>query len=106
MLLLDLSGLGYLLIGPQPDQRPTALQWALAVPAFVSALALHRRPAANLLVQVSLLAVAFVVLDDTTINQVGASWALLELAMWSRRLAPVWWASGLIATLYLAFAVG
>jgi signal transduction histidine kinase len=106
MLLLDLSGLGYLLIGPHADQQPTAVQWALAVPAFVSALVLHQRPAVNLLVQVSLLAVAFGAVDDATINRVGASWALLELAMWSRRLAPVWWASGLLTGLYLAFAIG
>jgi signal transduction histidine kinase len=106
MLLLNLSGVSYLLIGPHADHQPTALQWWLAVPAFVSAFVFHRRPAINLLVQVCLLAVAFGVVDDATINRVGASWALLELAMWSRRLAPVWWASGLLAGLYLAFAIG
>jgi signal transduction histidine kinase len=106
MLLLDLCGIGYLLAGTQVEHPPTAVQWLLAVPAFASALVFHRRPLVNLLVQAALLGVAFGVLDDETINQVGASWALLELTMRSRRQAPVWWPPGLLAGLDLAFSVG
>ena len=50
MVLLDLSGIGYLLVGTQAGSPPTATQWALAVPAFASALIFHRRPPVNLAV--------------------------------------------------------
>ncbi len=106
MLLLDLSGLGYLLFGPHTGGQPTAGQWLLAVPAFASALTFHRRPVVNVAVQAALLAVALVVLDDATINQVGASWALLELAIWAPRVAYVGWAALLISAIYLADAIG
>jgi signal transduction histidine kinase len=106
MLLLDLSGLSYLLVGTEIQEEPTALQWALAVPAFASALVFHRRPLVNFGVQAALLAVAAGVLDDATINRVGAGWALLELAMWSRRWAPVWWATGVLAVIYVGYSIG
>ncbi|MCA2217701.1 sensor histidine kinase [Jidongwangia harbinensis] len=105
MVLLDLSGISYLMIGTHADFRPTAQQWLLAVPAFASALVFHRRPAVNLLIQAALLTVAFVILEDETINQVGASWALLELTIAAGR-RTVWWGSGLLGVLYLAFSLG
>ncbi|WP_412736464.1 sensor histidine kinase [Krasilnikovia sp. MM14-A1259] len=84
ILLLDLSGLLYLVFGPHAGPEPTPLQWLLAVIAFAAALLLHRRPVANLLVQTALLLVASRVIEDVTINQVGASWALLEVTMAAR----------------------
>src|SRR4051812_48879091 len=83
MLLLDLSGAGYLVFGTQAGHRPTGLQLLLAAVAFASALAFHRRPLVSLLVQTGLLAVAIWTVDDTTINVVGSSWMLLEVAMWA-----------------------
>ncbi|WP_306214597.1 sensor histidine kinase [Actinoplanes sp. RD1] len=97
MVLLDLSGVGYLTV----IARDTPAQWALAVPAFAAALLLHRRPAANLAVQAGLFAAAVTLLDDSTINAVGAAWALLEAAARSAR--PVrWWGAGALAVVYLA----
>src|SRR4051794_22203941 len=96
MLLLDLSGLGYLVFGAQGHHVPTATQWVLALAAFVTALVCHRRPLVNLVAQAALLAAAFPLLDDTTINQVGASWALLELTMWAGRPRTIWLAAGLL----------
>ncbi|MEV1142632.1 histidine kinase [Micromonospora sp. NPDC049799] len=106
MLLLDLSGVGYLVFGTQAGRSPTALQWFLATVAFAVALVLHRRPLANLLVQAALLAVAVPVLDDTTINQVGASWALLEVAMRAPRPRTIWLAAGLLVTVDLTDSIG
>jgi signal transduction histidine kinase len=100
LILLDLSGLGYLLFRPHPPGHPTAWQWALAVTAFTVILALYRTPTASFLVQVGLLAVAQATLDDPTINQVGASWALLELSMAARRRGVVWALAALLATVY------
>ncbi|MEV6708462.1 sensor histidine kinase [Micromonospora wenchangensis] len=93
MVLLDASGLCYLLFGTKTGQPPTGRQWALAVAAFAVALLAHRRPLLNLTAQTALLAAAIVVLDDTTINQVGASWLLLEVTMRSRRPRTGWWAA-------------
>jgi signal transduction histidine kinase len=106
ILLLDLSGVGYLVFGTQEGRVPTTVQWALAVVAFATALALHRRPAANLVGQTALLAVALAVLDDPTINQVGAGWALLELAIAAPRVAHVGWGALLLAAVYLADMIG
>ncbi|SCG76891.1 sensor histidine kinase [Micromonospora inositola] len=106
MLLLDLSGVGYLVFGTQAGGSPTATQWILAAVAFGVALVFHRRPLVNLVGQVALLAVAIPVLDDTTINQVGASWALLELAMWAHRPRIIWLAAGLLATVDLTDSIG
>jgi signal transduction histidine kinase len=106
MVLLDLSGIGYLLVGTQVDSPPTAMQWALAVPAFASALFFHRRPQVNLAVQTGLLVAAFLLLDDETINQVGSSWALLELTMWSPGRAPVWVGAGVLGAVHLGFSIG
>ncbi|SBT40963.1 sensor histidine kinase [Micromonospora auratinigra] len=105
MLLLDLSGLGYLLFATQ-ERPPTAAQWLLALAAFAVALALHRRFLANLLTQSALLAVALHLLDDTTINQVGASYALLELTMWARSPRLIWLAAGLVAVVDLTDSIG
>jgi signal transduction histidine kinase len=44
--------------------------------------------------------------DDATIAQVGASWALLELTMWARRPAVAWGGAALLGGIYLAFAIG
>ncbi|MEU1688400.1 histidine kinase [Micromonospora sp. NPDC005707] len=106
MLLLDLSGLGYLVFGAQGHHSPTATQWALALLAFAAALVFHRRPLVNLVAQAALLAVAFPLVDDTTINQVGASWALLELTMWAERPRTVWLAAGLLVAVDLTDSIG
>ncbi|MBM0226171.1 sensor histidine kinase [Micromonospora sp. ATA51] len=106
MLLLDLSGVGYLVFGSQAGRSPTVTQWVLAVVAFTVALVFHRRPLVNLVGQAALLAVAIQIVDDTTINQVGASWALLELAMWAHRPRIVWLAAGLLATVDLTDSIG
>ncbi|SCG37071.1 sensor histidine kinase [Micromonospora rifamycinica] len=96
MLLLDLSGLGYLLFGTRTGQSPTGAQWALAGTAFLVALVTHRRPLVNLTAQTVLLLVAITAVDDTTINQVGASWGLLELTMRCRRPRTGWVAAGVL----------
>ncbi|MEV0809817.1 histidine kinase [Micromonospora sp. NPDC050200] len=106
MLLLDLSGVGYLVFGTQAGRSPTVTQWILAATAFAVALGFHRRPLGNLVGQAALLAVAIQVIDDTTINQVGASWALLELAMWAPRPRVIWLAAGLLATVDLTNSIG
>ena len=106
MLLLDLSGIGYLVFGTQSGRSPTGLQWVLAVVAFAAALVFHRRPVVNLLVQSALLAVAFWVIDDTMINQVGSSWALLEVAMWARRPRTIWLTAGLLMAVHLTDSIG
>ncbi|GIE93082.1 sensor histidine kinase [Paractinoplanes rishiriensis] len=101
MVLLDLSGLCYLLFGGDQGRHPTGTQWVLAVLAFASALALCRWPVIGLLSQVGLLSVAFAVIDDQTINQVGASWALAEVAMWALRTRTIWLCVGLLFGVYL-----
>jgi signal transduction histidine kinase len=106
MLLLDLSGVGYLVFGMQAGHRPTGLQLLLAAAAFGSALALHRHPLVSLLVQTGLLAVAIPTIDDTTINVVGSSWMMLEVAMWAPRLRTVWLAAGLLAAVSMTDAIG
>ena len=75
----------------------------LAGLAFAAILALYRWPVASFAVQSVLLVVALWMVDDATINQVGSSWALLELAMWARRHALIWTAAGSLAAIYLAF---
>ncbi|SCL14230.1 Signal transduction histidine kinase [Micromonospora nigra] len=106
ILLLDLTGVGYLLFGTPAGHPPTVPQWILAVVAFAVALALHRRPLANLAGQTALLAVAIVVVDDTTIHQVGAGWALVELTVWARRPRVIWLAAGALATVALSDSIG
>ncbi|KAB1912323.1 sensor histidine kinase, partial [Micromonospora sp. AMSO31t] len=106
MLLLDLSGLGYLVFGAQGHHAPTTTQWALALVAFAAALLFHRRPLVNLVAQAALLAVAFALVDDTTINQVGASWALLELTMRAERSRTIWLAAGLLVAVDLTDSIG
>ncbi|MGA5304723.1 sensor histidine kinase [Nucisporomicrobium flavum] len=100
MLLLDLSGLSYLIFST-PGRSPTTAQWILAGTAFAAALALHRWRVANLLVQSALLIAALVLLDDPLINQVGTGWALLELTMWAPRRPLLWGGAGVVATIYL-----
>ncbi|MFJ6198982.1 sensor histidine kinase [Micromonospora sp. NPDC092111] len=106
MLLLDLSGVGYLLFSPHAGRSQPATQWLLAAVAFAVALVFHRRPLVNMLGQAALLTVAICVIDDTTINQVGASWALVELTMWARRPRTVWLAAGLLVTVDLVNSIG
>ncbi|MFE9657338.1 sensor histidine kinase [Micromonospora sp. NPDC006431] len=107
IVLLDLSGVGYLVFGaPMQGHGPTATQLILAGIAFGVALVLHRRPLVNLLAQTALLAVAICLLDDITINQVGASWALLELAMRARQPRTIWLAAGLLAAVDLTDSIG
>ncbi|MFU8874322.1 sensor histidine kinase [Micromonospora sp. SL4-19] len=104
MLLLDLSGIGYLFFNIH--DAPTVAQWILAMVAFAVALIFHRRPGVNLVVQVALLAVAICLVADITINQVGASWALLELTMRARRPRAIWLAAGLLAAVDLTDSIG
>ncbi|TCC00514.1 two-component sensor histidine kinase [Micromonospora zingiberis] len=106
MVLLVLAGLGYLIFVPLGGARPTALQWALAVLAFSLGLVFHRRPLVNLVVQTALLAVAIRLLDDTTINHVGASWALLELTMRADRTRTIWLAAAGLAVVDLTDSIG
>ncbi|WP_433124624.1 sensor histidine kinase [Micromonospora sp. CA-240977] len=105
MVLLDLSGLGFLLLVPHA-RATTATQWILAVLAFAVALAAHRRPVANLVVQAALLAVAIGLVDDFTINQVGASWALLEVTMRVHRPRVIWLATALLVVVDLTDSIG
>ncbi|MBU8861064.1 MULTISPECIES: histidine kinase [unclassified Micromonospora] len=106
ILLLDLSGIGYLVFGAHGGPAATGAQWALAVPAFLLALLCHRRPLVNLLLQSSLLVAALVLVDDETINQVGASWALLELTMRATRPRTIWLGAGLLAAVDLTGLIG
>ena len=106
ILLLDLSGIGYLVFGAHGGPAATGTQWALAVPAFVLALLCHRRPLLNLLIQAVLLVAALVLVDDVMINQVGASWALLELTMRATRPRTVWLGAGLLAVVDLTSLIG
>jgi signal transduction histidine kinase len=106
MVLLDLSGVGYLVFGTQAGRSPTATQLVLAVVAFAVALVFRRRPLVNLVGQAALLTVAICVVDDTMINQVGASWALLELTMWARRPRTIWLAAGLLTAVDLIDSIG
>nr|WP_230416383.1 histidine kinase [Micromonospora tarapacensis] len=106
MALLVLSGVGYLVFGTKSGVAPTTAQWILAVLAFAVGLWFHRRPLVNLVVQTALLAVTIQLIDDITINQVGASWALLELTMRARRTRTVWLAAGLLAVVDLTDSIG
>ncbi|MER7893245.1 histidine kinase [Micromonospora sp. NPDC094482] len=106
MVLLDLSGVGYLVFGTQAGHPPTATQWILAAVGFAAALALHRRPLVNLVTQAALLAVAIPLIDDIMINQVGASWALLEVTMRARRSRTIWLCSALLAGVDLTDSIG
>ncbi|MEU8257115.1 histidine kinase [Micromonospora inaquosa] len=106
MVVLDLAGLGYLLVVPHSAGAPTATQWILAVIAFAVALAAHRRPVVNLVTQAALLAVAISLVDDFMINQVGASWALLEVTMRTRRPRTIWLAAALLVVVDLTDSVG
>jgi signal transduction histidine kinase len=106
MLLLDLSGVSYLLFGTDQGHEPTPTQVILASLAFASGLIFHKWRIANLVTQTALLVAAFCLLDDATINQVGTSWALLELAMWADRPRLLAGGAGLVAAVYLADAIG
>src|ERR1700754_275773 len=99
MVLLDLCGFGYLFFGIQPG-RPTAGQWVLALLAFAAAVALSRWPVICFLTHAGLLATAFVVLEDPTINQVGTSWALAELVIWAARTRTIGLAVALLIGIY------
>ena len=102
MVLLDLSGVSYLLLGHDDGRHVTGGQWALAVAGFVTILALCRWPRVNLLVQAVLLGAAFLLLDDATINQVGSSWALAELVLWAARPRVFWIGAALLTVVHVA----
>jgi signal transduction histidine kinase len=106
MLLLVLSGISYLAFHPDRGVHPTTTQWILAVLAFGLALILHRRQVLNLTVQATLLALAIALIDDPTINQVGASWALLELSMTDRPPRTIALGAGGLAAIDLADSIG
>ncbi|MEV6304004.1 histidine kinase [Actinoplanes sp. NPDC051861] len=101
MVLLDLSGIAYLLVINHSERPPTGLQWALAVPAFLCALLLHNRPPVNLLAQTLLFGAALTSLDDPTINQVGTAWALAEMALWAPRRRYLWGSVAGVSAVYL-----
>ncbi|MCM4078534.1 sensor histidine kinase [Paractinoplanes hotanensis] len=105
MVLLDLSGLSYLVFHPGGQPAPTGPQWALAIAAFVLLIVFSRLPRVNFAVQVALLVAAFLLIDDTTINQVGASWALGELVVQARRPSVYAVAAALLAGVHLALGV-
>jgi signal transduction histidine kinase len=106
LVLLDLSGVGYLVFGTHAGRSPSATQWVFAVAAFAAVLVFYRRPLVNVVAQTALLAIAICVIDDTTINQVGASWGLLELTMWASRPWTIWLAAGLLAAVDLISSIG
>ena len=107
LLLVDLSGVSYLVFAypAQQGHWPGATQWVLAILAFVAAPGLWRWPVLSLLVQSSLLVLALVLIDDPTINRVGAGWVLLELAMGTTRLSRLWWAAGLVGGIFVVDAL-
>ncbi|TDO41192.1 signal transduction histidine kinase [Paractinoplanes brasiliensis] len=105
MILLDLTGVSYLLFNPDERYAPTVTQWVLAVLAFVLLPLLGRRPFANLLVQTVLLVIAYVLIDDITINQVGSSWALGELVVWAGRTRTFVAGAALLTVVHVAFDV-
>ncbi|WP_423791094.1 histidine kinase [Micromonospora cathayae] len=104
MVLVILSGVGYLVFGMPGDGTPA--QWVLAVGAFAVGLSFHRRVLVNLLLQTALLAVTIALVDDITINQVGASWALLELTVRAARPRTIWLSAGLLAVVDLTDSLG
>ncbi|SCG54586.1 sensor histidine kinase [Micromonospora zamorensis] len=106
LTLLDLAGVGYLVFCTQAGRTPTVTQWILAVGAFAAALLLHRRPVANMVVQAVLLAAAIALLDDIMINQVGASWALIEITIGAYRARTIGLAAGLLAVVDLTNTIG
>ncbi|GAB3811826.1 sensor histidine kinase [Micromonospora zhanjiangensis] len=67
---------------------------------------MHRLPVANLVVQAALLATAIALVDDIVINQVGASWSLLEFTMRTRRARTIGSAAGLLAVVELTDSIG
>ncbi|MEU8329321.1 histidine kinase [Micromonospora sp. NPDC048839] len=106
MALLDLSGICYLLFVPHSTRTPTGTQWTLAMLAFAVALVTHRWPVANLLTQAAVLVVAIGLVDDFTINQVGASWALLEVTMRAHRPRVIWLSAALLVAVDLTDSIG
>jgi signal transduction histidine kinase len=105
MIVLDLSGVAYLVFGQDNGRLPGPAQWLLAVLAFGCAIALGRWSVVNFLAQTVLLAIATFVLHDTTINRVGSSWALVEVALWVAQQRTIWLCGGLLFAVYLVFAV-
>ncbi|WP_250033259.1 sensor histidine kinase [Paractinoplanes maris] len=105
MLLLDLSGLSYLTFYGGGAPGPSPAQWGLAIAAFVTMLVLSRLPRINFLVQTALLVAAFVLVDDTTINQVGSSWALGELVVQASRPRVFVLAATLLTALHIGLDV-
>jgi signal transduction histidine kinase len=106
LILLDVTGVNYLLFGHGAVLKPTATQWGLAIAAFAAVLVLRSHLLVSLIVQAGLLEVSFVLLDDATISQVGTAWILLELAMAARDLRAVWFSTGLVVAVYLVNLIG
>ena len=106
MILLDLSGIGYLAFGLSAGRHPTAPQLTIAVIAFVSALVLHKWPLPGFLVQAALLGLSLIVLDDPMIGQVGAGWLLLELTIWAPTSRIILACALLLGGVYALDAVG
>jgi signal transduction histidine kinase len=107
LLLLDLSGIGYLTFTPGAQYRPGAAEWGLGVAAFVVMPALSRWPLANLIGQLGLLVVGFAVIPaEPVIHIVGCSWALFELAMRPVRPRVVIAGSLAVTAVYVAGSAG
>jgi signal transduction histidine kinase len=103
LILLDLSGLGYLIC---TEGTFSTLEWVLAVAAFAAVLVLYRHPVPSLVVQAALLAAAIGLVDDATINLVGSTWMLFEVTMAVPRLRTAGWCVALLAGVHVAGFVG
>ncbi len=87
LALLALSGIGYLVLLSPRRERLTAVDWALDGAALALCAVCARWPFAGALAQTAVLGTAFLVATaDPVVPEVGASWAVLELAL----RAPGW----------------
>jgi signal transduction histidine kinase len=84
LLLLDLSGVGYLVLRPT-DEPVGWMLWVLSLAAFGIALATYRHPFVGVLGQAAVFQACIVANVDLTISHVGTTWVLFELSMRARR---------------------
>jgi len=105
LLLLDLSGIGYLVLRPT-DEPVGWLLWVLSMIAFGIALATYRHPFLGLLGQTAVLFACTCLDVDLTISHVGTTWALFELALRARRPWHLTVGTVALAGVYLVDIVG
>ncbi|WP_127501831.1 sensor histidine kinase [Actinoplanes solisilvae] len=105
LLLLDASGLTYLIFAAREDRAVSTMQWVLALVGFVTVVVLSQRPVVNLLTQTGLLVVALVVVDDPLINVVGSSWVLGELVVRAARPWVYLAGAALLTAVHLSFTL-